>query len=168
MKSPYNQNDGNFSRQDILLKCEAFCAYQDRCTFDILVKLEPYQLQEEDRSFILEHLRSNKFLDDERYAESFVSGKFRIKHWGKIKLNAELRKKRISNSIIQKALLEIPGDEYMDTIQRLLEKKFEQLSTEKDSFKRDTKLMRYLAGKGFELDLIQDALRNMRLKHSKF
>jgi regulatory protein len=168
MKSPYNQNDGSFSRQDILLKCEAFCAYQDRCTFDILAKLEPYQLQEEDRLFILEHLRSNKFLDDERYAESFVSGKFRIKYWGKLKLNAELRKKRISNSIIQKALLEIPSDEYMNTIQRLLEKKFEQLSTEKDSFKRDAKLIRFLAGKGFELDLIQDVLRDMRLKHSKF
>ena len=46
---------------------------------------------------------SSNFLNEERFASAYVSGKFRIKRWGRIKIKNHLNQKFISKYSIDKA-----------------------------------------------------------------
>jgi regulatory protein len=54
-------------------------------------------------------------------------------------------------------LKEIKEDEYLETLDLLVEKKWDSL-TEKDLFRKKNKVFQYLIGRGFESDLIQEAM----------
>jgi regulatory protein len=96
-----------FSFLEAKAKLEAFCAYQERCQMEIENKLYAWKFSDEQISQLIADLITNRFLDEERFASAFVSGKFRIKHWGRIKIKAHLKAKRISNYSIEKGLKEI-------------------------------------------------------------
>ena len=68
-------------------------------------------------------LMQEDFLNEERFARSFVRGKFRIKKWGKIKITQELKMKEISAPIIKLGLTEIDPSEYIETLHQVAEKK---------------------------------------------
>ncbi len=142
--------------EEAKMKLEAFCAYQDRCTFEVENKMKTWELDEKDRSALLLYLVESRFLSDERFAESFVSGKVNIKRWGRNKLIAELRRKRITESLISKAISEVQDDVYFGNLKHLYDLKSQSLSNERDEYKRKVKLYRYLQSKGYTLDEIQD------------
>lgn len=146
-------------------KIEAFCAYQERCDQEVRKKLKSWNLHSEDIDVLLADLISNNFLNEERFARAFVSGKFRIKKWGRIKIKQYLKQKAISNYSIKVGMNEIDGQEYLETIEQLALSK-ERLMNETDPWKRYAKLQRYLNGKGYEQDLIIQTLKNTGLKPS--
>lgn len=135
-------------------KIEAYCAYQERCQFEVSKKLHEWGIVGEQQDQLIADLISNRFLDEERFAEAFASGKFRIKKWGKIKIRQHLKQKHISDYSIKKALNSIDMEEYDVTIRSLIEKKANELLKEKDAWQKKAKLVRYLSSKGFEQDLI--------------
>ncbi len=92
-----------------------------------------------------------------------MSGKFRIKSWGKQKIYAHLLQKRIDKVVITAALATIDYDEYVATAQRLVEKKWRLLEKEKDDWKRKQKVIQYVAGRGFEFGVINEAFFNAQL-----
>ena len=143
-------------------KIEAFCAYQERCDQEVRKKLNSWHLYQEDVDILIADLISHNFLNEERFAKSFVSGKFRIKKWGRIKIKQALKQKQISNYSINKGLEEIDSDEYLETLAELAIKKSRLING--DTWQQYTKLQRYLNGKGFERDLIIDTLEKQGLK----
>lgn len=151
-----------FSREQARLKAEAFCAYQERSQSEIRNKLYEWGLHQKDVEEIITEMIGENFLNEERFAMAYTSGKFRIKGWGKIKIKQGLKLKGVPDKMIQKALKTIDQDDYLNSLRLILEKKA-QLLTEKDSFKRRYQLMRYAAGKGYEQDLISDLLINNKL-----
>ena len=80
-----------------------------------------------------------------------------MKGWGRQKIKQGLKQKRVSPKLIELALKQINGDDYFERIKVLLIKK-EALLKEADPFKRRLKLIQYGLSKGFEKDLILDAL----------
>jgi regulatory protein len=164
-KSPSNTSTHSYSFIEIVTRLEAFCAYQDRSEKEVRQKLSTFELSIDDNERVIKHLFEHRFLDEERFVLSFIHGKFRIKKWGRIKLKSELRKKGIAGSLIDRYLKELEGDQYIETIHSLIEKKYSQLSAEKDAFNKKVKVIRFVASKGFELDLIQDAYIQIDLKH---
>lgn len=155
-KSRSNTIERDLSFPALLLKMEAFCAYQERCAFEVENKLRQIGCSEENLDRILSDLSENRYLDELRFATSFCEGKLRIKKWGRIKIRYQLIGKRISPSTIQKALLSIDQEEYFSVLFRLAEKKAIELSKEKDVYVRAGKLKRYLLSRGFEADLVSD------------
>lgn len=153
-----NSNGHLRSEEEVLKKMESWCAYRDRCTYEVQTKLLSFELTTESREKILEHLIETKFVDDERYAESYISGKFRIKKWGRVKIRQMLFPKKIDKATIDKYLSQLDDDGYIHTIDDLIEKKDRLLSSTKDPWQKREKLMRYLVGRGFEWDLVQDRL----------
>lgn len=135
-------------------KLEALCAYQERCEYDLLRKLRDWKFSEDDSNALIADLITNNFLSEERYAEAYVSGKVRIKKWGRIKIKAHLKQKSISNYSIQKAFDEIDEVEYMNNLHSLTKRKLDSLKKESDSYVLKAKLIRYLNSKGYENDLI--------------
>lgn len=142
-----------------LEKLRKYCAYQDRCHQEVRTKLLSLQVYGEELEEVMSQLIAEDFLNEERFARSFARGKFRIKHWGKIKIVNALKRKYISDYCIRKALLEIDDIEYQSTIQSLIKKnkRYEQLSmpTEK------RKLIKSLQLKGFEYEAIIRELNNV-------
>jgi regulatory protein len=142
-------------------KLESYCAYQERSQWEVRRKLYEKGIKGNPAEELISEMISANFLNEERFARSFARGKFRLKHWGRIRITRELKLREISPRCIQLALSEIDPDEYYDSLLTQTEKKWEK-TTEKDPFKKRYKVIQYLMGKGFEQDLIQEAVGRMQ------
>ncbi len=131
-------------------KLEAFCAYQERCTHEVKEKIKAFDLSEAEVVELLNFLRSNKYLDEERFARSYASGKFVIKGWGRIKIRSHMKAKFVPNELIQIGLSEIDDEAYIERMKHLANRKWEELAKEKNPWAKKQKLYRFLAGKGYE------------------
>lgn len=138
-------------------KLETYCAYQERSQWEVRRKLYEKGIKGNPAEELISELISANFLNEERFARSFARGKFRLKHWGRIRITRELKLREISPRCIQLGLSEIDPDEYYDTLLTQTERKWEK-TTEKDPFKKRYKVIQYLMSKGFEQDLIQEAV----------
>jgi regulatory protein len=142
----------------ILTKAQSYCAYQDRCSAEVIQKLHDWGVNDARIPKLLESLTDDKFLDDKRFAESFVSSKFRLKHWGRNKIAYELRLKKIPSGLISLALETIDTDEYINTLQTLITKKSKEVK-DPDAYRKKQKLARYLISKGFESELVFEIMK---------
>lgn len=141
-------------------KLEVLCAYQERCQFEIDQKLYLWNFQIEQREQLIADLISNNFINEERFAGAYVSGKFNIKKWGRNKIKAHLKLKQISSYSINKGMKEIDPDKYWATILYLAQKKKTELVQKKgDLWDQKAKIYRFLLSKGYESDLISDAIK---------
>jgi len=145
-----------------LAKAEHFCAYQERSQQEVRNKLYELGMYPAGVESVISQLITGNFLNEERFARAYVLGKFNLKAWGRIKIKQGLKLKQVPDKMIGKALQNIDGDEYLRTLQKLLQKKQSQL-TEKDAFKRRYKLQQYAMSRGYETDLINDVLKNSEL-----
>lgn len=141
-----------------LLKAQASCAYQERCQQEMRDKLYEWGLYSDAVENIIADLITDNFLNEERFAKAYAGGKFRIKKWGKIKIRIELKKRKISEYCIKKAMQEISDKEYMTTIKQLIAKKSKEIKGGKPQV-RNYKIAQFIASKGFEQNLIWDILK---------
>jgi regulatory protein len=149
--------------EQIIRKSEAYCAYQDRCRQEVIQKLHQWKVEVCDHETIIHHLQEHGFLDEDRYAQSFVTGKFRIKKWGKRKIQVALTQKGISASIIHRSLAQIEDTDYIATLRGLMLKKMG--SNYPKDYKSMAKLFNYLCTKGYETDLVQSVWNDGNLKN---
>jgi regulatory protein len=142
-----------FSKEQIIFKLEAFCAYQERCTQEVRTKLERLGADESLSMEVIKLLNENRFLDEKRFVEAYVQGKLRIKKWGRQKIKAALFQKRIDAKLIQEGIYAfISDEEYQLVMESLIERKNRELSTEKNPQIKKQKLMRFLLSRGFQYD----------------
>lgn len=146
----------SFTIAEIKEKLANYCAYQDRCHWEVEQKMREFNLIPEAQDEILIYLIQNDFLNEERFAKSFARGKFYQKNWGRNKIRIELKKRKIPAKLIETGLKEINENDYSKTLSQLFEKKKEALKSERESFKKKTKIRNYLLQKGYEFELIND------------
>jgi len=111
---------------EALAKLEHFCAYRERCPKEVRTKLADLGLRGSDAEQIFEVLRDDGFFNEERFALAFAGGKFRMNHWGRVRIRLELRMRDISPDIVQQALDSIEEGEYLKLLEQLMEKKRRQ------------------------------------------
>ena len=145
------------THKEALDKMAKYCAYQERCQFEVRTKLFGTGLSDDEIENIICDLIEQNFLDELRFSKAFVRGKFNSKSWGKIKIKQHLKQKRISEFCIKKSLSEISKEDYYSKLNELLQKKSKLLHTE-DEFTKKQKLARYLIGKGFESEMVWEEL----------
>ena len=94
----------------------------------------------------------------QRFAKAFAGGRFRMKHWGRVKIRSELKQRQVSEYCIKKAMKEIHDDDYMAMLAKLLQQKLATLKGEKNVLVRKRKLLDYLLQKGYEYDLLMQSI----------
>lgn len=157
---PTSKSSKIYSPQDALAKAMGFCAYQERSRQEVREKLLSYGLDEDEAEKALDRLVADNFLNEERFAKAFAGGKFRMKKWGRIKIKAELKMHGLSSQIIGKGMEEIDPDDYEQTLRQLAEKKSRE-ERDPNPMVRKNKVARYLMSKGYEGDLVWDAVNDL-------
>ena|ERR1051326_2515965 len=146
------------AERTLLLKAERFCAYRERCSFEVKQKLRELGADENTSGKIISSLSEDDYLNDGRFAKLFTSGKFRIKRWGKNKIRAELRMKKIPDPVIYDALDSIDEGEYLKTIEHLAKKKEREVKA-KNAKEKKRKIFMFLLSRGFESEMIWKILK---------
>ena len=141
------------TEQVALEKTRKYCAFQERCQQEVRNKLYEWGLYPQLVEGIIAHLIAEGFINEERFANIFAGGKFRIKKWGKQKIMLELQKRKISDYCINKAIEAIGEDDYEKTLENTIVKKTKELN-EKDKFLLKNKLAKYAISKGFESEMV--------------
>lgn len=141
-------------------KIKNWCAYQERSHQEVRNKLYEYGLVTTDVEEIITQLIEENFLNEQRFAMAFVSGKFRIKKWGRKKIKAELKFKKVDEYCINKALLQIDSNEYFTTLEKIIERKIKE-TKEPNKIKKQFKIVKYAISRGYEQNIIMDVLNNL-------
>ena len=155
----------NFTAEQAIPKIKHFCAYQERCHSEVRGKLYSFGLHRKDVDGIIVDLIGENYLNEERFAINFAGGKFRMKHWGKIKIKQGLKLKQVSDYCIKKALKEIDEAEYLRSFKKMTEQKLATLKSEKNIFVKKSKLQNFLLQKGSEMDLIGKEVKEITKKN---
>ena len=153
-KKIYNLNEAR-------AKIEAYCAYQERSHKQVNEKLYSYGLRKEVRDELISELIQSNFLNENRFALAFTSGKFRIKKWGKHKIKMYLQQHHVSEYNIKKAIESIDNEEYLSTFFHLADKRWDDVKNEGSS-KRRQKTMSFLYNKGWEKELIYEFINDQK------
>ncbi len=146
----------NFTPEQAIPKIKQYCAYQERCHVEVREKLYSYGLYKKEVESIISLLIEENFLNEERFAIMYAGGKFRMNHWGKVKIKQALKFKQVTDYCIKKALKEIDETSYQKTFQKLAEQKLKALKSERNIFAKKRKLQDYLLQKGYESGLVRE------------
>ena len=142
-----------FPFQEIKQKLVNFCVYQDRCHAEVEQKMKEFVLIPEAKEEMLLYLIKENFLNEERFAKSYVRGKFYIKKWGKNKIKLNLLQKGISEKLILKSFSEINQQDYIKELKLLIEK-LQPLGKGLKEYQKKQEIIKALLSKGYEYDLI--------------
>ncbi|MGJ3234179.1 regulatory protein RecX [Marivirga sp.] len=130
-----------------------YCSLQERSQQQVRDKLYEWGLYGDEVEEVIAWLISEDFINEERFAQSYVRGHFNLKKWGRIKIKQGLEQKKISDYCIKKGMKEIDEEDYQNTIVNLLEKKWRTIK-DPNLYVKKQKAVRYLLQKGFEADLV--------------
>ena len=147
-----------YSVDEAKARMERFCAYRERCHKEVHRKLVEMRMIPEAADLIIHHLLTHNYLNETRFAQAFVRGKFRIKKWGKNRLVRELKAREISQYNIKLALKEFSESEYLETFHELADKRWKQLNSEENLQKKKRKFADYLLYRGWESNLIWEKI----------
>ena len=148
-------------KDQAITSIKRFCAYQERAQQEVRDKLYEYGMSKDEVEEILSNLISENFLNEERFAVQFAGGHFRIKGWGKVKINHALKQKRVSAYNIKAGLATIEEEAYEQTIDKLVVDKWEKCKGEV-GYARQAKVMQYLVSRGFESPRVQAAIAKIK------
>jgi regulatory protein len=143
-----------------LSRAMALCSRREYCPEDIRAKMETWGLGENDSGKVIEILLKENFLNENRYAEAFVKDKFHYNKWGKVKIAAHLKMKKLSAAIIRSALGCIDDELYRKTLCDLIASRRRNVKA-KNQYDLKGKLLRYGLSKGFESSILYDILNEM-------
>jgi regulatory protein len=151
----------SLTKEQALQKLRHYCAYQERCHWEVKEKLYSFGLRRGEVDEAISTLIEENYLNEERFALQFAGGHFRGKHWGRVKIRYELKQRQVGEYCIKKALASIGEEEYARTLERLGAARWESLREEENPFVRRRKLQDYLLQKGYEMEMITGLARQL-------
>jgi regulatory protein len=148
------------TREEAIQKLKQYCGYQERSHSEAVQKLWDLGVSKKEHDEIISVLIQEDYLNEERFAQLFAGGKFRMKDWGRKKILYGLKEKGVSEYNIKKAMKEIDEDDYRKTLDELAEKKYALLKGEQ-YLVRKKKTRDYLMQKGYESDLVSGVMKEI-------
>ncbi len=134
-----------------------YCAYQERAQQEVRDKLYSFGLFSKEVEAIIADLIEEGFINEERFALAYARGKFRIKKWGKIKISAALKARKISVYCIREALDSIDHTEYTNTLDELIQKRFKKIK-EPNALLKNNLVAKHVISMGYEPRLVWEMM----------
>lgn len=149
--------------QQALNRAAAYCSRAERAPRDVEQKLHDWEVDEADIERVMEYLRRERFLDDERFVHAFINDKYTYERWGRIKITYALRQKGYSGNIVSNMLDDVIDPEhYAETLTELMRGKMRGMHRPLSPADR-MKLCRFAAQRGFEGDVTSSVLRRLNV-----
>jgi regulatory protein len=150
----------NSQDKTALNRAMALCASREYCSEDIRIKLDSWGIKGQNAENIISSLVRENFINEQRYAEAFVKDKYNHNKWGKAKIAAHLRAKKIATESIESALTLVDEDQYKQTIREILASHRKFIKA-RNKYELKGKLIRYGLSKGFESHILYDILNDL-------
>lgn len=141
-----------------LNRASALCARCEQAPADIRSKLHDWGLSATDAAQVLRQLTEQDFLNEQRFARSFVKDKFAFNGWGRIKIAYQLRQKQIPTHIIDEAMLAIDDERYHERLVELLRAKWRSVKG-REPRAAWAAMMRFAASRGFETTIASECVK---------
>lgn len=125
-------------------------SYSQKSTYEIRQKLREKKFSDHVIDDIIAYLDSYGFLDDEAYVKAYIRDKDEISRWSRGKIRYMLKCKHIDDNLIEDYLYLIDDKREVEKAGFFADKKIKG----DFSFENRTKVFRHLAGKGFDIDII--------------
>jgi regulatory protein len=143
---------------DILLnKAATYASRCEHCESEVREKLLIWGGTSEETDEIIAYLIEERYIDNQRYANSYAKDKFRFNHWGKYKISMMLRSKDIESEFIEEALGQIDDEEYLEKLQQILKDKLRSLKYSSE-YEKKGKLFKFAQSRGFESGAISKVI----------
>jgi regulatory protein len=141
-------------------KMAVLCSRTEQCSPDIHKKIIAAGFNSEDADSIISNLKKENFINDERYVNSYISEKFRINRWGKVKMKYYLKMKGLDEDLIKKGLDGMDQEEYRKVLINTLKEKAGKVK-KKNKFEKMGQIIRFAQNRGFEPELIHRYLNEV-------
>lgn len=125
-------------------------------TLELKLKLNKKGYLKKIIASVIKELEVKGYLDDHKFAESFVRNRVERRKEGIIKINSELRKRGINNEIISEVIGNSSSDPiHFNNALELAEKKYLTLKNKNLEYQKlKGRLFNFLKGKGYTPDII--------------
>lgn len=151
MKTPLTPSEA-------LSRAATYCARAERAPSEVMSHLLAWGVDEDAACSIVERLKKENYVDEDRYARAYVRDKYRFARWGRLKIRQGLRAKHIDSAVIALALTEeIDEDTYRSHLTDLLRAK-QRGTRARNAYDPRAKLYRFAASRGFESEVIAACL----------
>lgn len=151
-----------YTTEEALQKMAALCSRAEQCESEIVKKLIKMGLSSSQRAEIIDYLKSERYIDNSRYARSFARDKARFSAWGPMKITSSLRLLRISSEHIRDAIESVEPEIWEEGVIKAAKVKSKNLDLiGEDKHKERAKLYRYLTGRGFKSDMALKAVKEI-------
>lgn len=157
---PFPMETEEKTAQGIFTKMAALCSRSEQCSTDIQKKITAAGLSNDEADEIIEKLKTEKFIDDERYINSYVSDKFKFNKWGKVKIRHYLKMKGLPEDLIQNGLDGIDAEKYRETLIKTMKEKARKVK-KKNKFEKMGQVIRFVQNRGFEPEIIHRHLNEV-------
>ena len=141
----------------LLSKAATYASRCEHCESEVKEKLMDWGANSDEIGKIINYLIEERYIDNQRYANSYTRDKFRFNHWGKYKISMMLRSKDIGNDIIEEAMNQIEEEEYLEKLQQILQDKLRSLKYSSE-YEKKGKLFKFAQSRGFESSAISKVI----------
>ena len=127
---------------------------------EVIDKLRKKEYEDNEINYALNFLREYKFVDDKGYAKSYVKGK--MSNNGKNKIRFTLKRKGVSEKIINETLDNINPEEELQNAMEVGYKKYNMIiKRENDKYKIKNILCAFLVGRGYDFQTAIKAVNSI-------
>ena len=154
------QKAKNVTQKQAYARMTRICARKEYAPYEIRQKLLLLGLADNVVDKLVKRLIKERYIDERRYAESYIRDKLQFNKWGKRKIELHLAQKRISPDVVRDVFTQFSESQLSESLLSLLEKKRKSV-TGRSEYERNGKLIRYALGRGFSMQEISRCLKMM-------
>ncbi|XOV92443.1 MAG: regulatory protein RecX [Bacteroidota bacterium] len=141
-------------KEQAIAKVARYCSTRERAPHQVKEKLIKWGIHSTQADEIIDKLKADNFLNEQRFANAYCHDKFEFNKWGKIKIRYGIQKFFLPEEVVDEGLSNIADDRYQDVVAEQAQKKWSMLQNEEDLFIKKQKTANFLIRKGFESSVI--------------
>lgn len=127
------------------------CSRSEKCISDARRLLRRWGISDADAEAVVRKLVSERFIDENRYAASYVRDKVNLSGWGVHKIRAALAAKGVAKDAVERALSAVDKDGGRCRLLVRMERKMNSISGG-TVYEKRTKIIRYGLSLGFDYE----------------